>query len=103
MISPIESNGMIARTQDYSSFRLQEDNKANVAHVSIQERIDEKGQSNVRSVHNADNSDRPGTEHDAREEGRNKYFNMRKEKKSEKKENDGKVTVKKSFGFDLKI
>ena len=103
MISPIENNGMIARVQDYTAMRQQEDIKLNAAQVHIQQEIDEHGENHVRTVHDSDNSDAADTHHDAREEGRNKYFSNRGDKKDSKAPTDGKVVVKNKGGFDLKI
>lgn len=103
MISPIENNGMIARTQDYASMRNQDDTRAVASQIRIQEQIDEREGENVRTVHHSDDSDKADTRHDAREEGRNKYFDNRNRKKAKEQESDGIVRVKNRGGFDLKI
>lgn len=104
MISPIENNGMIARTQDYASIRQQDDVRTSVSQMQIQDRVDERGNENVRTVHHSDDSNQANTHHDAREEGRNKYFNNRNIKAKKKpEEEDGLVVVKKTGGFDLKV
>lgn len=103
MISPIENNGMIARTQDYTSMRVQEDIKLNANQAFIQQEIDESGENHVRTVRESDNSDATDTHHDAREEGRNKYFNNRKNGGNSGMPSDGRVVVKNKGGFDLKI
>lgn len=103
MISPIENNGMIARTQDYAGFRQQEDIRTAHSQVYIQEQIDEHENENVRTVHQSDDSNKSDTRHDAREEGKNKYFNNRNTNKKKKTEEDGRVLVKHKGGFDLKV
>lgn len=103
MISPIENNGMIARTQDIALFRQQDDVRAAGTQMHIQEQVDERGSENVRTVHHSDDSDKADTHHDAREEGKNKYYNNRNAKPKKKSEEDGRVIVKKSGGFDLKV
>lgn len=103
MISPIENNGMIARTQDYASYRNQEDIKLAGSQVQVREQVEEQNVEHVRTVHQSDDSDKSDTHHDAREEGRNKYFDIRKGRKDEKPETDGKVIVKKNANFDLRI
>lgn len=102
MISPLENNNMMIRTQDYASMRNQDDVRAAASQVRIQEQIDEREGENVRTVHQSDDSNKPDTHHDAREEGRNKYYNNRKNTKRES-ESDGVVRVKNHGGFDLKI
>lgn len=105
MISPIESNGMVARTQDYASMRQQDDSKAFGAQLNVQQRMDERDAANVRTVRNANDSGKSDTHHDAREEGRNKYFDIRDKKKSKKDAPvEGKVTLKSEYGgFDFKV
>lgn len=105
MISPIESNGMVARTQDYASMRQQDDSKLFGAQLSIQQRMDERDQANVRTVRDANGSGKSDTHHDARDEGRNKYFDIRDKKKAKKEPpTEGTFTLKSNHGgFDLKI
>lgn len=103
MISPIENNGMIARTQDYSSFKQLEDIKTSGEQVQLQQQTDEKGDEKVKTVHHSDNSDGPDTHHDAREEGRNKYFGSSDGRRKSKPESDGIVRIKGQGGFDFKI
>lgn len=106
MISPIVNNGMVARTQDISSLRQLDDNKSFGARIDIMQQIDTKEAANVRTVHHADDSGQADTHHDARQEGKNKYFDIRdkKKKKDDNTISDGKVTVKTtSGGFDFKV
>lgn len=103
MISPIENNGMIARTQDYANYRQQDDVRASGAQVRLQDQIDEHENANVKTVHHSDDSDGADTHHDAREQGKNKYYNNRIIKKEKQPESDGSVIVKKTSGFDFRI
>ena len=103
MISPLENNGMLLRTQDYASIKHQSDIKTENIQTFIQGQIDEREMENVRTVHQSDDSDKPDNHHDAREEGKNKYFNNRKKNDDQKPKGDGRVVVKNAGGFDLKI
>ena len=103
MISPIENNGMIVRTQDFGSMRQQENIKLTGENIQVRQQLDERGNESVRTVHSSDDSDRPDTHHDAKEEGRNKYYGNSGARKKEKGKSDGKVLVKNRGGFDLKI
>lgn len=103
MISPLENTGMIMRTQDFSVMRHNEDNHSNNLHVQIQDRMDKNDDANVHTVRQKDNADESNTHHDAREEGKNKYFNNRNQDSKRRKESDGVVIAKKSSGFDITI
>lgn len=102
MISPIENSGMIMRTQDYSTVRQNEDNHSNNIHVHIQEQMDKTDDNKSHTVRSRDDADSSDTHHDARDEGRNKYFDTRK-KKSEKVAKDGVVIAKSKNRFDISI
>lgn len=103
MISPIENSGMILRTQDFSGVRHNEENHSANVHVRIQESIDKSEEANAHSVREKDNADKSGTHHDARDEGRNKYFSLRTKQKKEKEQEDGVVVKKKPGGFNITI
>lgn len=102
MISPIEANGMISRAQDISMIRQNEENRGALDHMNIQNKIEKKQEENLQTVRNPDDSDRADTRHDAKEEGRNKYFNMRNANKKKQDKKD-KVVAKSVHGFDIKI
>ena len=103
MITPIENNGMMLRTQDFSVLRQNEDNNLSNQHVNIQDNIDKTGERNAQSVQKKDDSNGADTRHDAKEEGRNKYFNNRKLKGKNDPLKDGVVVAKGRGGFDLSI
>ena len=69
----------------------------------IQEDIDKNDDSNVNTVREKDNADKSGTEHDAKEEGRNKYFSTRKTRKKDEIPEEGRVIPLSSGGFNITI
>ena len=102
MISPIEMNGVLSRTQDIASLRHNEDNKAALDHVNVQNQVDINGDETVHTVKSASESDGTDTRHDAKEKGKNEFVDIRKKKKA--KDDDAVVRIKSpSSGFDLKI
>ena len=103
MISPVENNGMVLRTQDFTAIRHNEENRANNQHVQIQDTLDQNEDVSAHTVREKDNSDGADTRHDAREEGRNKYVNLRK--KNDKKDplGEGVVVAKKRASFDMSV
>lgn len=102
MITPLETNGMISRTQDISIIKQNEDAKSDVAHLQTQNSFEDRQDQYVHTVHASDNTNEPDTHHDAREKGKNEYFDNRK-KSSKKKEPEEKVISKSYHGFDISI
>ena len=103
MISPIEMNAVISRTQDIASLRHNEDNKSALDSVNVQNQMDVKRDEEAYTVQTASQSDGTDTHHDAKEKGKNEFVDIRRKDKKTK-EKDGVVRVKSpSSGFDLKI
>ena len=103
MISPIENNNMVVRAQDYSTVRQNELTHAETTHVVIAKEIERKEDSIAHSVTKKDNSDKSDTHHDAKEEGRNKYFSQRKTKKGNESLDEGVVVKKSPGGFNITV
>lgn len=103
MISPIENNNMVVRAMDFQAVRANEIEHPHTQHVVIQEDIDKNEDANVNTVHAKDNADKSGTEHDAKEEGRNKYFSTRKTRKKDEVPEEGKVIKLSPGGFNITI
>ncbi|MCR5419970.1 MAG: hypothetical protein K6E98_03075 [Lachnospiraceae bacterium] len=102
MISPIEMNGVLSRTQDIASLRHNEDNKSALDSVNFQTQMNVKREEDANTVQTASGSDGTNTKHDAKEKGKNEFFDIRRKDKKDKR--DGVVKVKlSSSGFDLKI
>ena len=102
MITPLETNGMISRTQDISILKQNEDARGDVVHFQTQATFDDRQEMYVRTVHSSDNANEPYTHHDAREKGKNEYFVNRK-KKEKKNMPEDRVIAKSHRGFDISI
>ena len=102
MISPLESNGIISRTQDISILKQNEDSRGDLVHLNTQDTFDNERDQFVHTVLNADDTDETDTHHDAREKGRNEYVDQRYKQKKQKKPQD-RVIAKSVHGFDMKI
>ena len=104
MINPIEVNGVLSRTQDIASMRHNEDNKVNIDHSNVINTIRQEETEQAYTVQFASKGANTDTHHDAKEKGKNEYFDIRK-KSDKKKPVDGKVVMKSNNGggFDLKI
>ena len=95
--------GTIARSQDYTTIKQNEDNK-NIAQQSvlIQDREKEDTQK-TKQVNQSDNAEWQQKKFDAREKGSNSYEGDGGSKRKKEKEPDGKVILKGRSGFDIKI
>ncbi|NLG02899.1 MAG: hypothetical protein GX567_03555 [Clostridia bacterium] len=102
MISPIEANGMVSRTQDFSQIRQNEENRNIINQNHYHDTFEREKDQNLKTVRDADYDNQTDTRHDASQKGRNEYLNNGKKGKKKKPE-DGKVTLKQPGGFDVKI
>lgn len=104
MITPIENNNMVIRAMDFQTVRANELDHPHTQHMVIQDDIDKNEDSNVNTVHEKDNADKSGTDHDAKEEGRNKYFSTRRtKKKDDEVPDEGKVIALRPGGFNITV
>ena len=103
MISPLEMNGVISRTQDISILKQNEDSRDDVTHLQTQDTFEGDRDQFVHTVHDADNTSEPDTHHDAREKGKNEYTDQRNKQKKQKQQQQDRVIAKSMHGFDIKI
>ena len=104
MISPLENNNMVVRAMDFSTIKQNEIEHPHTQHVIIQEDIDKADDSHVNTVREKDNADKSGTDHDAKEEGRNKYYSNRKKiAKEDEIPEEGRVIAVRPGGFNITI
>ena len=103
MISPIMANGVVAQTQNVNHVNHVEDAKSQVNYQNSQVIVENRREQAHNSVTASQNMTKSDTRHDAKEEGRNKYFNNRNTKKTT--EDIGTVVNKsvKSSGFNVSV
>ena len=103
-VSPILNSGMIQRTDDVGAWKLQQDSRPLVEQQSAQTQIARKADEFRHQVVTPSDSSKADTHADAREEGKNKYFFRKKDKKESDEKQDGRVVKKySSSGFDMKV
>lgn len=102
-IGPIEMTGMVTRSQDISLFKQNEDNKPMIDQSNIQVSVQKKAQDQNQQVTQADNAEYHEYRYDAKEKGNGSYQDNRNKNKKNKKEEDGKVVIKQTAGFDMRI
>ncbi len=99
---PVEMSGIINRTQDFAQIKHGEDQKPVTDQMNFQTQFNKQIEKNAELVIRQRDSQWKDEKFDAKEKGKNQYFANKKKK--EKKEEDGKITVKNSYtSFDVKI
>lgn len=104
-ITPLEQFGTIGRTQDFSIMKQQEDMKASNEQVNIQIQVEKQADEKLNQVRSADDAQLNEKKFDAKEKGSNEYVGDggRARKKTADKQVDGKVILKSTQSFDMKI
>lgn len=105
-IGPVELNGVISRTQDYSTLKQNEDNKGMINQQNFQNSFEKEVETRSQQVNKQDETRREERKFDAKEKGDNEYAGnggKGKNKEKEKKNTGGKVVVKGHSSFDIKI
>lgn len=94
--------GTIARSQDYTTIKQNEDNKGIAQQNNLVHQMQQETEHKTRQVTHSDNADWQQKKFDAREKGNGSYAGDGGSKKK-KKEPDGRVLIKGREGFDIKI
>ncbi|RKJ43550.1 hypothetical protein D7X25_25810 [bacterium 1XD42-8] len=103
-ISPLEMNGMITRTQDYSAMKHNENSKGAIDQNNLQNQFTKTVDQHIKTVHNPDDAQYHQYGYDSKEKGNNEYTgDGGKNRKKKKEKNEGKVIVKDKKSFDMKI
>lgn len=103
-VSPILNSGMIQRTDDVGSYKLQQDNKPIINQQSAQVQMTRKTDELMHQVVTPADSNKTDTHADAREEGKNKYFSQKKKQKIQEEGSEERVIKKSdSVHFDMKV
>lgn len=104
-ITPLEQYGTIGRTQDYAIVKQQEDTKTATDQINIQVKIEKAANDKVNQVRSADDTQFSEKKFDAKEKGDNEYTGDggQKRKKTAPVHTEGKVILKRTQSFDMKI
>lgn len=94
----------IARSQDYTTIKANEDNKAVVDQNHFGQTFSKEIAQKSHQVTQGQKAEQQSKKFDAKEKGNGQYYSQQNQKRKEKKnEEDGFVTMKRSGGFDIKI
>lgn len=103
-LGPVEMNGMISRTQDYSTVKQNEDNRGIINQQAFQNHFEKELNTKHSQVIQKDDIRKEDRKFDAREKGDNEYQGNGGSRRKKKEENtNGKVIVKGHSSFDIKI
>lgn len=97
--------GTIARSQDYTTIKQNEDNKSLTQQSSMVHNMNRNAEQKTKQVHESENADWLHKKFDARDKGSNSYNGDggQNRKKDRDKESDGRVLLKGQNSFDIKI
>ncbi len=105
-IGPMQLNGIMTRTQDFTAIKQNEDMKPMLDQSVFQNTMEKTVEKKLTQVREGDEADNYQRRHDAKEKGKNEYYGDGG--KGRKKENagfsaDGKVIRKGMPGFDFSV
>ena len=102
-MNPIEMTGAVNRSSDIYLMRNQHENRMYTDTVVNQNQVDKNAMDKNEKVVKPDNADMFSQKFDAKEKGKNHYFNNRKKSQNDDEESDGVVIIKKQGGFDMSV
>ncbi len=102
-LGPIELNGVISRTQDFSTIKHNEDNKGMMDQQVFQNTFEKALDVKHTQVIRQDDIRKEERKFDAREKGDNEYRGDGGRQKKKEENAGGKVIVKGRQSFDIKI
>lgn len=100
-ISPIDIS-MMQRMNDVAQIKHGENTRPEMQQSVITRNIEKDVNVRAEQVRKKDDANKSESEHDARKEGKNKYFRNDVKKKKKDEEAD-KITIKEKSSFDMKI
>lgn len=103
MISPIMANSIVAQTQNVNVINHGDESRTQVNYQNSQVIVEGQREEAHNTIISSQDSNTTDTKHDAREEGKNKYFNNRDDSKKKKPSPEGVVLKKQSGGFDMSV
>lgn len=98
-------NGTMQRSGDEAIARQAEQNKSILNQAQAQQTVQKGQMQKVQTVNKKEDVEYNQEKYDAKEKGKGEYFSNKKKKKEEKasEEEDGKVIIKSTGNFDIKI
>lgn len=102
-VSPIDIN-IMQRSMEVAQIKHNDNMKPMVEQANLVIQTDKNIETRMEQVQTSKESAKSDTKHDAREKGKNFYFQQEQErKKKQKEEDEGRVIKKMPASFDMKI
>lgn len=104
-IGPIELQGTMMRTQDFTQLKHQEDTRGLVDQSHFQDQLKKEVDDRSYQVGSKDRAENQMKKFDAKDKGANEYHRQDKDKKKKKDEmpEQGRGVLKQPGGFDVSI
>ncbi|MBS7302741.1 MAG: hypothetical protein KIG50_01215 [Lachnospiraceae bacterium] len=103
-ITPLLFNGTVSRMQDVTAIKHNEDAKGMVDQNNFQTSFHREIDSRLNQVHKSDNTENGQKKFDAKDKGDNEYSgDGGKQRHQNGKQTDGRVILKSSNNFDMKV
>ena len=102
-ISPLLNNATIARTQDFTTIKQNEDQKGLIDQANFGHQFKKEVDSRPHQVNRQDNADFHNRKFDEKDKGDNQYSGDGGKNRRKQEEELGKVIIKGRGGFDMKI
>lgn len=105
IIRPVEVQGVVQRSQDMGQIKQNEDAKGYIDQTNIQTTEQKANELRHETVVQQENADKKQDKYDAKEKGNGEYLSRGQKRRKEQKEEreEGKVILKSTSGFDVKI
>ena len=101
-IGPIEMS-TIARSQDFTTIKRNEDQKSFIDQSNLQQQFNKEIKDRPHQISQQENADFMNRKFDAKEKGDNQYSGENEKRRKQREEEDGKVIIKGQAGFDIKV
>lgn len=101
-IGPMQLNGIMTRTQDYTSIKQNENMKPVLDQVAFQNTIEKKVEKKLTQVKESEETDTYQRKQDAKEKGKNEYHGDGGRNRRQA-QSDGRVIRKTPQGFDFSV
>lgn len=103
-IGPVEMNGMISRSQDFTSLKHNENHRVVVDQTNFLQSFEKEVDERLTQVNKKDNADSSKEKFDAKEKSKNQYSGQEgKKQKNKQSEKEDKVIVKGTSHFDVHV
>lgn len=105
IIRPVDMNGMISRSQDVTTMKINEDNKGMVDQNNFQQEFKKEIQHHMKKVNDPEKGQAEEYKYGDKKEGNESAYSQNRQKKNDEKQEEKKerIVPKENSSFDIKI